>query len=739
MCMIMAVLLLGAAVHADLQFVDNFEAATTHIDADPTAGGGAVWDTSNGTSGNIVRETINASNVIRVHTTTSGDGRGFGFSGIDNTIDDTQKGIVFFRFSVRVESQAADSYLGLHEMTTDTPFGTGQKNNPENYINAGFRLFNGAGSTVNVVRTRDISTVLMTGLVRGQWYNCWIEADNANDTFDLYISQAAGPAGAATLPTPADKIADDLSFDIVTSNPLTGAYYCCPTNTSSTRTTAQSARLYIDEVYWDGDQGLASMTAHKPNPAKGAVNVPIEQALSWEAPDSPDIAEVLGYDVYLDPNQTKVANRDPSVLRSAAQTETSYDPTPDVLFDTVYYWAVDTMVTLVDDPNDPKTSVEEAGSVWSFRTRTPAPIVTGDPVDTLADINGSASFTVIVNSPYATESYQWYSSADRSSDTAADDVLIIGAASATYTNSNVALADEKYYYCSVSNVYNSVTYTVKSNAAVLAVKRKVAHWKLDALVGGQYEDSSGEGHHADPNAPVDFPAGQNPAVTNQGATVNPDGGWANAGTWNPSELSKQLTLSMWVKWNGQPMAPRFQGLMGKRSVFASNMLWQLEIGNNTASLLTFKSNIGNGVSSPILPVGQWEQVVVTYDGTTATIYRNGTFAATGSVPLPSTGSGANLMIGACGLDPATPNVPTSILDGVLDDVQIYNYVLDPLTIAYAFTDVDGQGRSACLDPRDPILVAYDLDGNCEIGLGDLIDLAAYWLEGQLVPDVVGRP
>jgi hypothetical protein len=95
-----------------------------------------------------------------------------------------------------------------------------------------------------------------------------------------------------------------------------------------------------------------------------------------------------------------------------------------------------------------------------------------------------------------------------------------------------------------------------------------------------------------------------------------------------------------------------------------------------------------------------------------------------------------MMIGAVGQDPALPD-PTSIFNGVLDDVRIYNYALDAVTVAYAYADITG--RTACADPRDPVLVAYDLDGNCAIGLGDLADLLTHWLEGQLVPDVVARP
>ena len=169
-----------------------------------------------------------------------------------------------------------------------------------------------------------------------------------------------------------------------------------------------------------------------------------------------------------------------------------------------------------------------------------------------------------VLSPYAPESYQWYTSDDPVSNTAADDMLIGGATSATYTIPNVALTDENYYYCKTSNVYNNVTYTTSSNAAALGVKRKVAHWTLDGLVDGKYPDSSGEGHNAQPGGIPVFVDGVNPTLTGNGVVVDLTNGWARSATWDPSQYSGQLTISAWVKWNGQPATPAYQGLLGKR-------------------------------------------------------------------------------------------------------------------------------------------------------------------------------
>ncbi|MBE0537528.1 MAG: immunoglobulin domain-containing protein [Phycisphaerae bacterium] len=741
-CVIATVLLLAAVVHAELVLIDNLDTRPLGnlVGATATTGGGGLWGVTNGTStGNVLVQEQSAGSPnhwVNFASNSGGDGRGCLVYDIDNTIADGEKGVAFFRFYADT-SRAVDVHIGIHA-STGAMNGSGHRNTPQNYIIAGFRLFSDGAPAgrMNMVATRDATQVIHSGLMRAQWYNCWIEVDHAADTYNIYLSTADGSLGAP--PAPGDQVVADRAFDTATTAALTGVFWCSQSYASQSgagqRSTTQSSNFRIDEVYWDGDSGLASMTAQKPDPGHGTDDVAPEKVLSWLAPNSPAIAEVIAYDVYLDPNEFDVINREPSTLRSAAQTGTSYDPDPDMAFAKTYYWAVDTAVARVDDPNDPPTPVVQAGKLWSFVTKSPAPEVIGQPSDAIVAVGKPASFTVDVHSPYAAESYQWYTSDDRSSDTAADDVLISGATSATYEISNAVVTDEKYFYCVASNVYDSIVYAVKSNPAALAVKRKVAHWTLDALSNGQYADISGEGHHAVPKEPAAFVDGINPALTNNGVVVSTDGGWAAAGTWDPSEFSGQLTIAMWVNWAGQPEIPVYQGLIGKRSVYASNMRWQLEIGNNVASLLTFKSNI-NGVTSPVLPVGEWEHVAVTYDGTTATIYRNGTYANSGPVTL-NDGLAANMMIGAVGQDPALAD-PVSILHGVLDDIQIYNYALDAVTIAYLNTDLTG--RTVCANPRDPILAAYDLDGDCQIGLGDLADLAAHWLEGQLVPDVVARP
>ena len=65
-CMIMAGLLLGAIVHAELQFVENFDARPTGnlIGATATAGNNGTVGVSNGTSSGNIQVQVDRKSVV---------------------------------------------------------------------------------------------------------------------------------------------------------------------------------------------------------------------------------------------------------------------------------------------------------------------------------------------------------------------------------------------------------------------------------------------------------------------------------------------------------------------------------------------------------------------------------------------------------------------------------------------------------------------------------------------------
>jgi hypothetical protein len=149
-------------------------------------------------------------------------------------------------------------------------------------------------------------------------------------------------------------------------------------------------------------------------------------AVSWlspDVPDDPNIVTVFGYNVYMDPNETKVANATPASadllyksLQSGGQTGTSFDPGANLAYETTYYWRVD---SLVDYDFMPGSTVNDAntiaGSMWSFTTASddPAPTVVIDTPNTITWANQPVQLNATVTDTGASPvTITWTSSQD---------------------------------------------------------------------------------------------------------------------------------------------------------------------------------------------------------------------------------------------------------------------------------------------------------------------------------------
>lgn len=461
---------------------------------------------------------------------------------------------------------------------------------------------------------------------------------------------------------------------------------------------------------------LAELTAaHDPTPADNTIGVSPNATLSWyTALDPTDLesvnAAVTKHYVYLKEGDPNFAGESPVATVSAAyagEPTASYTPSLDV--DKTYYWRVDESVNN-SGPADPNTIT---GDVWTFGTQSQALIVT-PPSSTIAAPAGTAEFVIEVSS-LSTPHYAWYKTGDAANDTPGDDSLVGGDAD-TLTLTGVSVAHEGYYYCVVSN---ASPFATVSDVVMLGVKRPVAHWTLDELIGGQYEDISGEGHNADPNGTPAFVTG---AIGNG---IQIDGSSAaDGGTWNPGQYTNQFTVSLWAKWAGQTTPATYQGLIAKRNGWAGDqMMWQVEV-SQTSNNMGFKTAPSASVFSRPLTVGEWELVTVTFDGSRATIYHNGLVAGAGGF-TPGTKTDATIVIGASEL---SEGVFEQYFNGVLDDIRIYNYAMSNTEIADLYHAVTGE--SVCILGY---ATEYDYDDNCLVNLADLAVFVSAWLDCGLYP------
>jgi len=372
---VVVVLLAATNVHAKLQLVENFDGLTGGPDGQVCKGVlGGFLDTQSEATGNSGLGTVNGSNAMNVIGNTGGSPRAVGLGGINNPIENNETGIGFFRIMVRAGSLAPRSFVGLIADATDNPINSANTSTPTN-IPVGFGLVDNGAGGLSVTKT-DASTILKAGLERGQWYNVWIVANNQTDTFDLYMSTAPGPAGEAALPTPDDLVAGNIPFGVATTEPLNGVIVANPTGTAG-----QVERIYIDEIWWDGDQGMETPTkARKPIPAHATTGVPRDGVLSWTPGQF-----AVAHDVYFGTTRddVSIAGITSPLLLSRAQVGTTYDPGR-LEFSQTYCWRI-------DEVNAPPSSTVFKGDVWSFTVEPIAYAIPGDRITPTASSSWSSN------------------------------------------------------------------------------------------------------------------------------------------------------------------------------------------------------------------------------------------------------------------------------------------------------------------------------------------------------------
>jgi hypothetical protein len=450
------------------------------------------------------------------------------------------------------------------------------------------------------------------------------------------------------------------------------------------------------------------------SPAENAFEVPAATPLVWQVGNDPNMT---GQYVYLGTSPAQMTRLNSTALSVGT---TTYAPT--LATNSTYYWQIEeaTNNQAAGDPNN------IMGRVWRFSTETTLVIINPEyPVDTFADLGGSASFNVVVTDPLGgTISYQWYYDPD--TEVAGNEVQLTqgskyqGVNTATLTINNVQESDKGAYFCGATNT----GLVVYSDTANLFIKTKLAHWTLDASSynGTTYADATGLGHDAtvDGTSPVfadgivDGDENLNNTAANGAIDVADPNSCASAGSFNPSEETSAFSVSAWVKWLGtQDIVNGMIAAKRDGWAAATESYWIFMV--NDAGVVRFQSygattlNTANGT----ITEGQWHHVAVTYEKGFARIYVDGMEKALGSFTLAQ-GPESTFWIGR-------NNALNERFDGLIDDLQVFNYALSPEDVAdlqYAES-----GTPMCIY-GNPV---GDLTEDCKVTLDDFSVMAENWL------------
>lgn len=517
------------------------------------------------------------------------------------------------------------------------------------------------------------------------------------------------------------------------ANAVRAVVQCAPQDTPKTR-----GHLLVDKVVFIKPVPEPTLVAPAPD---GVKNVALNTTLEWIP------ADVSSWPSIIDPNSSAVrtaqylylkASTDdfsdvPAVVLSADAGSYSVGP---LLEYTTYYWAVDTGIDgsgprRFSDPSkgDPNTLL---GPVWSFTTRGTVSI---DVQPVGGYYAGTASDLTITASSLSPEplSYYWYRSSDRIANGA--DVL----AGTDRILPGTSVVKGYYYYCVVTNGYDSVT----SDLVWVGDAKLMGHWKLD---NNYQDDVSGPSGWTGTLLDADTGLAGLPSWTAGAENVTPTplgahefvtdhdyikiSGSGAAGVFNFYPTG--LTITAWVQRYNDGTHSAILGKQVPPDMPEAGDPWTgyaLLITDQNRLQLRF-ADVSSESEGEILADGRWHFVAATYNVNTEemSLYIDGYLDSTES-NLSSVSSEAALSRMTTDLVLAAEDYRglTSFHNGRLDDVRIYNYPLtldEVQSLYYAFDYWHCENLTSA---------GADVNGDCKINLADLAQLAGVWLECGRVP------
>lgn len=480
---------------------------------------------------------------------------------------------------------------------------------------------------------------------------------------------------------------------------------------------AATGRNYFDKLTLD-----YAPTAWNPVPADNAVDVPLDQVLSWNiGRNDPNIT---GHYVYFGDNASKVAARDASVYRGLkVKGNETYNPADDgitMVVDKDYFWAIDES-TNGSGTTDPNTI---SGAVWSFKSFRTLPDITRQPKDVSAIEGMDVSFSMEVTNPQAGElSYAWKAVGSP----------VILSTEPVFTIYSVTVADEGQYYCTVTNT----TGPRDSEPATLSVPQRVVFWEFNETAGTTAADSSGNGFagtvgtsgvwtigggksgKAGDNA-LYLPGNSNGFVSNLSVDLS------GKPVENIFLGTSSWTVNIWVKFDGKPGLVNIAGFGDCDGTGAdadgANDATDRYFASWTDGSLEFEVGTDGFWPGTSLISSDWQMLTLSYDAAakSGTMYFNGAGVST-KTGLTLADTTQNAFKINSGLYVVYGGIPGQ-LKGWVDDFCIFDGALTAGDVEYLY-----QGFTC------PVRSVSDFNGDCVVDIADLVSVIENWLDCALVP------
>lgn len=443
-------------------------------------------------------------------------------------------------------------------------------------------------------------------------------------------------------------------------------------------------------------------------PVNGANREPLVVDLEWSAPGSHTPTDYKIYFRANDPNFDDTVNTNIIDGESVTPaTPTTTFTTPELDFDTEYFWRVDN--------TDGTTWF--TGNAWSFTTVPEVPEVTVDPVSQTVELGSEVTFTI---EQLRADSIQWYKNG----------VAISGATEESYVIPNAQLEDEALYHC---EVYNSVApfpdaaADAISTEAMLMIRRQISYWSFDDTLA---DDLNGfDGVYTDPNTANNVAGDEvydDESISGKSLMLVGDDGLHVRVTGSEEVFNfypQGYTVSAWVKTT----QTGFGAAIAKQALNKSQGFILTHNGANAIHGLRGSASV---VQAAEINDDMWHQIICTYEPgeMKMTLFADG-MEIDSLIRTSAPGSNDEPLIFGAELTDGTIGY-----EGLLDEVSIWTYARDPYVIANEYVAIMTTDQ-ICVDQ---VGLAFDVaggpedaegnpTGDCVVNLLDFAVFAADWL------------
>ena len=369
-----------------------------------------------------------------------------------------------------------------------------------------------------------------------------------------------------------------------------------------------------------------------------------------------------------------------------------------------------------------------------------APVVVSEPEDVSVDLSNAGAIDVCFECRVKSQEQpivSWYKLNEtgeilvgqngEDGVTISGQVIESGEYVSTLTISEVVAGDAGKYFCKIEN-NEGLSY---SRVAELVICELQAHWSLHSseYTANKYIDQSGYGRDVSVTGSPVFVDGAD-AVDNGAVSLTSVNGSGTIGRWDPLQETGEFSIACWVYWTG---GSDTSIIIDKSDSWnAGQMMWTWGINPNT-NKINFVAADSTEFQTPIVAGifgnNQWHHLIVTYDASTkvAQLYVDMNLVNSGTVNM---GTKKDSMM-HFGVD-----VSGRYFHGRLDDMRIYNCILDERGILEAYNGAAAIKKNICiLDSYNSI---FDLSGpenvaDCQIDMYDISYIVENWLSSGLYP------